>query len=66
MECKISDASILSIASHCPCLSHLEVAGCQNLTDASFISISTHCTSLEVFNLNELEGINLSTANLSV
>jgi hypothetical protein len=37
----LTDASILSIAIHCPRLQHLDVSGCEKLTDASLIPIST-------------------------
>ena len=43
----LSDASIISISSHCIGLQSLNVSGCHHLTDASIILISSHCTGLQ-------------------
>jgi len=44
---QITDASIISISTHCTGLYSLDLYGCRQMTDASIISISENCTGLK-------------------
>jgi len=48
---QITDASIISISTHCTGLQSLHLVGCGQITVACIISISTHCTGLQSLNL---------------
>ena len=50
----VTDESIISIATHCTGLLHLNDSNCLFLTDASIISISFHCTRLEMLSVGRI------------
>ena len=62
----LTDASIISIAIHCPKLQYLDVSGCEKLTDASLIPISTNCASLEILKLSHTTLSNEGLCSIAV
>ncbi len=63
---KITDTSVLDIATHCSGLSILALNGCRKITDCSMSTIATHCTMLtgKVFLFFELQLKNLRLLGL--
>ena len=47
MNFNLTDASIISISTHCTGLQSMKVSGCEQLADASIISIAVHCARLQ-------------------
>ena len=43
---KLTDASVVAVAEHCPGLMSLIVYECRNLTDASVVAVAEHCPGL--------------------
>lgn len=50
-HCKITDKSIINIASHCSCLLTLKASSCKQITDVSIRRIAKHCLGLRVLDI---------------
>ncbi|CAK4914385.1 unnamed protein product [Aphanomyces euteiches] len=51
-QCKITDATLVSLAQHCPRLEVVRLRWCSEITDAGILRLASHCSRLRVLDLN--------------
>ena len=50
---KLTDASVVAVAKHCPGLTSLVVSDCKNLTDTSVVAVAELCLGLTSLNVSD-------------